>query len=50
MLNYAAAMYEPFGLAAAVQRRGLWILSSGEEHCCPLEINDELRSRAIFFT
>jgi hypothetical protein len=53
MLNYAAAaavIYERFGLAAAVQRRGLWILSSGENHSCPLEINNELRSRAIFFT
>ncbi len=54
MLNYAAAtaavMFERLGLAAAVQRRGLWILSSGEKHCCPLEINNELRSRAIFFT
>jgi hypothetical protein len=25
-------------------------LSSGEKHSCPLEINNELRSRAIFFT
>ncbi len=35
MLNYAAAaavMYERFGLAAPVQRRGLWILSSGEKY------------------
>jgi hypothetical protein len=51
-MNYAAAaavvMYERFGFA--VQRRGLWILSSGEKHSCPLEINNELRSGAIFFT
>jgi hypothetical protein len=39
MLNCAAAaMYVPFGFAAAVQRTGFWILSSGEEHFCHSEI------------